>query len=254
MEEKLKVTLICNAGLLIEYKGTTLLMDSIYGREGHPFSNLTDLMWHQMLRGEGLFSKVDYLLFTHVHPDHFSPEMTLRYLQNRSVKGVFKPEADRPGSALDTYLLEHHIPCVSLSRQTDRAAYRIEPHITVRAFTTQHLDKKYWDVRHLCYLLSFDDKHVLFTADVDYMNTAFDAVENIHLRAAFLNPLFFRIFHNPRFFSGDLKADAYCVYHVPFQGDDTMQMRYMLQKDLARWPAGEGEAMALTEPYQTIEL
>ena len=57
MEEKLKVTLVCNAGLLIEYKGTTLLMDSMYGREGHPFSNLTDLMWHQMLQGEGLFSK-----------------------------------------------------------------------------------------------------------------------------------------------------------------------------------------------------
>ena len=33
-----------------------------------------------------------------------------------------------------------------------------------------------------------------------------------------------------------------------------MQMRYMLQRDLANWPDDEGEAMALTEPYQTIEL
>ena len=254
MDEKLKVTLICNAGLLLEYKGTTLLMDGIYGREGHPFSNLTDVTWHQMLRGEGIFSKVDYLLFSHAHPDHFSPSMTLQYLQERPIKGIFKPAADRPDSSLDIYLAEKKIPCVSLSQQTNHASFHIEPHLSVRAFTAQHLDKKYWDVRHLCYILSFDDKHVLFTADVDYMNTDFDAVKQIPLRAVFMNPLFFRVFHNPRFFRGGLKADAYCVYHVPFQDDDTMQMRYMLQRDLANWPDDEGEAMALTEPYQTIEL
>lgn len=254
MDEKLRVTLVCNAGLLLEYRGTTILMDSIYGTEGHPFSNLTDVTWQQMLQGKGLFSKVDYLLFTHAHPDHFSPSMTLQYLQRRPVKGIFKPAADRPGSALDAFLLEKRIPCVDLSRKTDHAAFQVEPHLSVRAFTTQHLDRKYWGVRHLCYLLSFDDKHVLFTADVDYMSTSFEAVKNLPLRAVFMNPLFFRVFHNPKFFRGGLKAENYCVYHVPFQGDDTMQMRYMLQRDLANWPAGEGTAAALTEPWQVIEL
>ena len=44
------------------------------------------------------------------------------------------------------------------------------------------------------------------------------------------------------------------MYHVPFQEDDTMQMRYMLQRDLANWPREEGAAVALTEPWQTVEL
>lgn len=254
MGEKLKVTLVCNAGLLIEYKGTTLLLDGIYGREGHPFSNLTDAVWHQMLQGQGLFSKVDYLLFTHAHPDHFSPSMTLRYLQSRPVKGIFKPEADEAGSALDTYLMEKRIPCVDLSGKTDRASFRIEPHICVRAFTTLHLDKQFRNVRHLCYVISFDDKHVLFTADVDYMNTDFAFVGDLPLRAVFMNPLFFRVFHNRKFFAGGLSADAYCVYHVPFEKDDSMRMRYTLQRDLANWPADEGVAAALTEPWQVLEL
>ena len=103
-------------------------------------------------------------------------------------------------------------------------------------------------------MLSFDDKHVLFTADVDYMSTSFDVVKDLPLRAVFLNPLFFRAFHNPKFFLFFLKAENYCVYHVPFKEDDTMQMRYMLQRDLANWPSGEGTAMALTEPWQTVEL
>lgn len=254
MEETLRVTLVCNAGILLEYQGITMLMDGIYGPEGHPFSNLSAATWQQMLRGEGRFSKVDYLLFTHAHPDHFSPAMTQEYLENRSVKGVFKPGADTPGTSLDTFLQTRQIPYVDLSRRTDRAVFRIEPQLTVRAFTTQHLDRKFWGVRHVCYLLSFGEKHVLFTADVDYMSASFEPVQHLPLRAAFLNPLFFRAFHNPKFFQGELKAEIYCVYHVPFQKDDTMHMRYMLQKDLALWPPEDGQAVALTEPWQQVAL
>ena len=253
MGEKLRVTLVCNAGVLLEYRGTTLLLDGIFGGEEHPFSDLSPEVWQQMLQGEGAFSKVDYLLFSHRHPDHFSPERTLQYLQKQPVKGIFRPESDSCGE-LEAYLIQHRIPCVLLSQQTDYAAFCVEPHITVRAFTTQHLDKKYQDVRHVCYLLSFDDKHILFTADVDYLSAAFDIVQNIPLRGVFLNPLFFRVLRNPRFFHGSLKVEAYCVYHVPFAEDDALRLRQMVRRDLQNWPEDEGPAMALTEPWQTIEF
>ena len=51
MGEKLRVTLIANAGLLLEYQGITLMMDGIYGKEGHPFSNLKPEVWQRMLAG-----------------------------------------------------------------------------------------------------------------------------------------------------------------------------------------------------------
>ena len=34
MDKTLRVTLVANAGLLLEYNGTTLLVDGIYGKEG----------------------------------------------------------------------------------------------------------------------------------------------------------------------------------------------------------------------------
>ena len=68
------------------------MVDGIYGREGHPFSNLSPEVWREMLESEDRFRKVDYLLFTHAHPDHFSPEMTGEFLHHRSVKGMFLPE------------------------------------------------------------------------------------------------------------------------------------------------------------------
>ena len=253
MEEALRVTLVVNAGLLLEYRGVTLLMDGIYGREGHPFSNLTPEVWQQMLNGEGPFRQIDYLLFTHHHPDHFSPSMTLEFLRRRRVKGVFKPAAEGE-SSLDSWMLENRIPCVSLSHETDRAAYRIEPHITVRAFSTRHLDKKYYGVPHFCYLMEFDDKQVLFTVDTDYTSETFPELSGKNLRAAFVNPLFFHVLNDPRFFSGRLDAEEICVYHVPFAGEDPMGMRRILFRDLEHWPEGGQRAEALSEPFQQLLL
>ena len=253
MDEALHVTLVANAGLLLEYRGTTLLLDGIYGAEGHPFSNLSPQTWQQMLAGEGRFRKVDYLLFSHHHADHFSPRMTLEYLRRRRVKGIFKPAAERDNE-LDAWLRQEKIPCAALSRETDHVSWRIEPHITVRAFFTRHLDKKYADVRHFCYLISFDDRQVLFTADTDYTSETFGQLQGKHLRAVFLNPLFFHVLHNPRFFAGRLEAESFCVFHVPFAGEDSMGVRDRLSRALERWPREAGEALALTEPFQEILL
>ena len=158
MEETVHVTLIANAGVLLEYRGTTLLLDGIYGAEGHPFSNLSADVWQQLLEGKPPFETIDYLLFSHAHPDHCSPRMTEEYLRRRKVKGVFLPNTRSVReSGLPALLKEEKIPSILLSGQTDRAVFRIEPHITVRAFTTLHLDEKFRHVHHFCYLISFDE-------------------------------------------------------------------------------------------------
>ena len=46
----------------------------------------------KMCRGEPPFEKLDCLLFTHFHPDHFSPEMTMQIVGSRPVRALFFPE------------------------------------------------------------------------------------------------------------------------------------------------------------------
>ncbi len=255
MGDALHVTLVANAGLLLEYGGVTLLLDGIYGREGHPFSNLSDDVWRRMLCAERPFERVDYLLFTHAHPDHLSPEMTRAFLERRRVKGIFLPDTRTVReSGLVAQLAQSATPAVLLSEETDRAAYQIEPAINVRAFHTAHLDKKFERVRHFCYLVTFGGKRVLFTGDVDYVHEEFRRLDGEALHAAFVTPLFFNALRTGKFFQGALNAETICVYHVPFRADDSMEMRPRLRRDLELWPDDHPRAAVLTEPFERLTL
>ncbi len=255
MDKTLRVTLVANAGLLLEYNGTKMLLDGIYGREGHPFSNLSPQVWQRMKEGQPPFDKVDVLLFTHAHPDHCSPEMTLEYLQQRPVKGVFLPDTRTVAeSGLADFLKGQGTPCALLSEQTDRTGFRVTKDITVRAFRTRHLDKKFEKVRHFCYLITFGEKTVLFTADIDYVSEDLSRLEGVRLDAAFVNPLFFSVLTHGRFFKGKLESENLVVYHLPFAEDDTMTMRAGVERNLARWPAERGKVTVLKEPFQQFCL
>lgn len=255
MADTLRVKLVANAGLLLEYEGITFLLDGIFGDEKHPFSNYSQSVWQAILEKEAPFEHIDYLLFTHVHPDHFSPELTVELLKKRSVRGVFFPDADIVGSiGLPEMLQQKGIPCAILSDQTNHIAVKVGPHISVRGFRTLHLDKKFDKVRHYCYLVTFGDKKILFTADMDYISEDLSCLGHTALSAAFINPLFFSALRHGKYFRGKLNTRRICVYHVPFAEDDTMDLRGMLTKDIAQWPADRAWVTALTEPFQEIRL
>ena len=255
MSDTIRVTLLANAGLLLQYQNITMMLDGIYGNEAHFFSDLKPGVWEQMLCGEPPFETIDYLLFSHAHPDHFSPEMTMEFLRRRAVKGVFLPDSHKvTESGLESFLTERSIPFVRLSHETEHISYRVEPKAAVRALATRHLDPKFRDVHHLCYLLTFGKKHILVTADVDYTQETFETIRGIPLRAAFVNPLFFSALRHERFFRGELNAQTICAYHVPFSGEDDMKMRPVLARDLLEWPENGREAAVLCDSFQHIEL
>ena len=249
------MTLVANAGVLLEYEGTALLLDGVFGPEGHPFSAPSEESREALLAGRAPFERLDYLLFTHLHPDHLSLPMTEELLRRRAVRGVFLPDTGAVReSGLTDLLRERGVPGALLSDRTDRARYQIEPGICVRAFRTRHLDKKFEHVEHFCYVLTFGEKRLAFTADVDYVNEDLRSLGGERLRAVFVNPLFFSALRTGKFFRGELNTESIVVYHVPFDGDDATGHRARLQRDLARWDRERPDALALTEPFQRLIL
>lgn len=251
----ISITLLANAGVRISYRGMTLLLDGVFGQEGNPFSPLPAGCWEKMCHGEPPFEQLDCLLFTHFHPDHFSPEMTMELMRNRAVKALFFPEDGAPQvQDLEHFLQRRKIPCASLSQRTDHAVWQIGDHIRLQAFRTQHLGPEFYAVPHVCYRIAFDGREVLFTADTDYLHETLTQVDGVPLEAAFVNPLFFQALFHKRLFHGTLAAKHICVYHIPFRGDDRMHMRESVRRQLS---APEGErlrVLPLSEPYERIEL
>jgi L-ascorbate metabolism protein UlaG (beta-lactamase superfamily) len=250
---KLKTTLISNAGILLQYKDINILVDAIYENEGHPFSKIPQDTWKKMLAGDEPFQKIDYLLFTHNHPDHFSESRLIEFLKARKVKGLFLPKDAAREHELTAFLKEHRIPAVILTKKTDRTIFRLEDHLVLRARKMRHLDKEYRNVPNFCYLLQFDQLKVLITADVDYTYHKFRELAR-GVDVTFVNPLFFGELGYRRFYHGELHSRAFGVYHVPFEKDDSMKMRRLLKRRMERWDPENGDVKAFSEPMQAEEF
>ncbi len=78
--DSVKITLIANAGVMIEYQDQQLLVDALH--EGHRlYPSTPSAAMQALLDGAPPFKDIKALLVTHNHLDHFSPRMTRTVLQ-----------------------------------------------------------------------------------------------------------------------------------------------------------------------------
>ena len=153
-----------------------------------------------MLAGEPPFDGVDTLLFTHDHPDYFSPERLMQYLRYRTVRQVVLPVMEpQHWEILQPFLEERRIQWTLLTARMQTADFQIPGGTVIRPYFTRHIDKAFWNMPHGCYLISFGEKHVLLTADVDYTIETFEQISCVHINAAFVNPLFFNVLRTGTF-------------------------------------------------------
>lgn len=251
MGKKVAVTLLANAGLLIQYDGYTILLDALQKSENVPFSPLPPPLWQEILCGKGQFSTVDALLFTHLHPDHFCADMTLQYLKRHNVSVVMLPDTPSvPGTA--AIAVQAGSRLISLDNAVS-SPYVLAPKVSVLALLTRHLDKLYYGIPHYCYLLTLGSKNILITADMDYTHETLSMLNGIPLDLVFVNPLFFSALRYDRFFKGTLDTKQICVYHVPYVSDDKMNMLISIKSNVEHWN-GQSRVTVLSQPLQQIVI
>jgi len=134
-------TLLCSAGVCLEYGGKTLLIDVLNGA-WPPYREITETDTARVLSGEGIFSDVCGLLYTHLHPDHYSESRTKAFLKLHPGVKTFLPQEDGP-EKLVFEAGPFHVECISFA----------------------HTPIPYDLVKHYVMLISAGEKSVYLTAD-----------------------------------------------------------------------------------------
>ena len=86
----MKITLICNCGLVFSSGETCLLIDALT-QELAPFYRAPESVRQEIVTGTGAYEKTCGLLFTHLHPDHYDKEAAQAFAQYHSRAALYVP-------------------------------------------------------------------------------------------------------------------------------------------------------------------
>lgn len=147
-KSNLSMWYIGQCGILADYNGHQFLVDGLYHRppeaEGPPgFCDIPETEYKDLLERSGLFSNIEYLLFTHTHWDHCQEEETAAYHKKYGVPVLFPSE--------------------------DGADYQVNTSWgTIESLTCAHDIPSNPDLKkHCAFRVTVGDQVLLFTGDMD---------------------------------------------------------------------------------------
>ena len=199
---------LANAGLYLTDHRTGILVDGLFDpHEG--FDSLPESITAAIIKKESPFNSLTTLLFTHTHPDHYSPEKVTSFLRLYPDTTLLLPEIPPFGGL-------YPIPC-------------------------RHLLDRGKIVPHCSFFLKYAGRNFFFSGDADpvWLNRNISPEllmgfqSKIHM--AFVNPFFFFLTPGRRFLAG-LNPEQIYVYHMPVRVPDLMRYHEILEQGLSKYP------------------
>jgi len=259
MNKDITLTLIANAGILIEYDGTGILVDGVHHDATSRFSPVSRVDLLHMRLGKQAFKTLDYLFFSHEHSDHFSPLYVTELIHAREIHKVFLPKAASPSPELGllcNHLRKKSVEADILSLQPGEfAPFQLGPNITGRIIATRHMGPQYQSVINYCYLFDLSGVTLLFTGDGDFVREYYEAaLSGIELDLVFVNPLFYQHPQGQKLINTLFTPKHLVVYHLPFPEDDTMGLGSMVERSKQRFQCTERHTHIFQAEKQSLVL
>jgi len=90
--QRAEVTYLGNEGIMVSDGETKLLFDPLYPRGFGVYQMVPDDILAAIMAGTPPFDHVDAIFFSHMHPDHFSVEDAIAYLEAHPETRLYAPE------------------------------------------------------------------------------------------------------------------------------------------------------------------
>lgn len=254
----IRILLTANAGILLEVVGVRFLIDALHHSNQYPFSKVPLDLIERMNHGNNCFRNVDFVLFTHNHPDHYSPRLLLDYLQHNHVHRVLLPKQsgdEIQELQLEEFLKKARIPYWKLGLPRGQShSYQLTRYVYLTAFGMEHTGKMFSDLDCDCILLNIKEKKILITSDCDYENSDnYLPLDSIKLDAAFVNPMFFHSV-NGRSLLKKWECKNVIIYHIPFENEDKISLRTLAHQDYIKFAQEFRNVQLLCNPEQELIL
>lgn len=223
MPDTLHVQYIVNCGLLVWTENTKLLIDGIHGSAGL-FSEMSDQTENALMNALEPYDHIDWLMFTHGHPDHFDWKKTEQYLKRNHTSGILLPPesgySDCRITDVEATAQENGIEFLHPDLQKWQSFTFRAGDFTVTQMYIPHSGKEYSGIRNTALLLQAGRKCLYIAGDSDYADPGHSVMlQNIKIDWGFFNP-YYQLIYSGRKIIASLDIDKVFIYHIPYEKDD----------------------------------
>ncbi|MBR3398112.1 MAG: MBL fold metallo-hydrolase [Lachnospiraceae bacterium] len=221
----LNVLSTVNSSLLIWSEHTKVLIDGLHTRS-LDFSGMSPRIRDSLDRGIPPFNDIDYLAFTHGHPDHFSLDETEHYLSGHNVKALVLPpgsgEPDRTDDILVPLFASSCPPIRYIQPCTapwEECSYQLGD-FKVTYVHTPHIAAPSYPEHNYSILLEHQDMTVFIGGDLAFpAGKQLEYLQDKHIDYCFMIP-FYIMHRTGRKVLEALDSRMTYIYHIPYSRDD----------------------------------
>lgn len=203
MDNAISVTLTANAGVILRTQGLAMAVDAFHDRSVPPFSRVSPGLM-DALEAAGQLDGLDLILATHIHDDHFSPEVTRRAMAASPAARFAAPEPVFPGQLLIA----------------GPAAHLRQPGATLDLRRLVHEGPEYRDVPLYGLALTVGTRRLLLPGDSTDHAGLLSLMDGQETDTAILNFPWVTLGKNRAFVDQVLRPKHLLLCHLPFPADD----------------------------------
>ncbi len=210
---QLHIRYVANCGLFVRTPEGTLLIDGLI-RSSAKYDTLPDAEKERIFGHETPYEKIDYLVYTHLHSDHFSAPLTREYLAENPLTKAILPDNGRkfltelyPDPEVEAAQVTYIEP------DTERSTILATGALTLRVIRCSHVVFDY--PQTYCLLVQYGEESIFIADDMDPVflkelaGTGFDRAD-----VAFINPFFISTDDYVRKVK-EMSYSRIYIYHIP---------------------------------------
>lgn len=202
------VTLLANTGILLRFSNIKILIDALHSEKTVQFSSVSNQLLERISKGEGIFSDIDYMLFTHGHPDHYSKYWADKFIKHHPNTTVITPTQD---------ILNRENVFVLRKGEEDF----ILPRLNLICKRIVHDGMEYAAVPNYGFMLTIQGHTFSVFGDAPINESVIKTFVGGHtIDTAFVNFPFISLRRGQEILRSMIQPKEIFAYHLPFEQDD----------------------------------